>query len=159
MLHVSHLSTLTMKSYLSPECCAIQHGAAVIIALSNYFFSPVGRLIHHIDSPHRSLWGVHVAWIFIHYVVNHVFLSHSFKLCEVIFFPSVPQQILLWQPPERNKEISPTMYCSLAVFPTVRWEHHHLKKKNKSFYFYFYLPPIFGGTGRLGVISRIIQGS
>lgn len=42
-LYVIHFRALTKKSYQLAEYCAIQHGAGVIIALSNYFFSLAGK--------------------------------------------------------------------------------------------------------------------
>lgn len=61
-VYVIHFSTLMIPFDLPAECSAIQHEVGVIIALSNYILSSRRqRLIHHIDSPHRSLasarWG------------------------------------------------------------------------------------------------------
>lgn len=94
-----------------------------------FFFSSWQRLIHQIDSLHRSLWGAHVDWIFICCAVQPTTVfSESFTLCEERCLSCVPQNRRFWQQPE---DFHP-LYNVLLIggFTVLFWEYpkiHHLK--------------------------------
>lgn len=136
MLFTSALWKLNLINWLS----AIQHGAGVIIALSNYFFSSRQKLIHHIDSPHRSLWGGRVDWIFISYEVKHVAL----KLCLCVSQTAALKQ---------TNRCFPTLFDLLITF----WKQWYKGIENGRTRFGT-VGGFFrggGGTAHFWVISRI----